>query len=606
LVLVKVSVSTKQPCNAPTMARALAILCLASGAAAFKAFLPRTTGSAVTLNSSSTGALSKDIADLEDTVHQLLREEATPSLSKFADDLNKIIEDDMKAAVLKVKASLQTELDGHYAGGYDTCDSSLATSTSVSAKSGLFTTAASQHSSCRKDESDAETAYSTCAKEEEGLKSAKEAACKVVSDLNSVSNGNCAKQSGETYVTYTARLMKFYEDENTKGIAAEKKCKDATEVYEAKSKSCSDLKSTWTAKKAGCDKQQDTMDAAACTILATSQDVCKTYSDCYTSATSSYNNDKKSVESQEVAIKNEWKALLHLQCLLNVFSKSDSEKATAMATCNNMNYDSQATSTLKLTYPSPVPRTAKTCSEAADEVVAGRDSYKAKYYNLPSNAPAKTCEAECCANCADFTCPSGYFLKDNAGSIWSELRDECCEPTFLPGSKLVTTKTWNDKLKGWVSGYTGTGTWHLCYRKSTRSGDDTWRRLCKSRSRLLSILKNSEGKVIGAFNSGTYGSEGYKNQEAFLFSLTTGYKHERYQHTQYSTYGHANHHGITHGGGHDLYIHPEERRATSSYCNLGYTYRCRVGSYGSSTCRNDFCGKYNGFEIEELETYYYR
>ena len=38
--------------------------------------------------------------------------------------------------------------------------------------------------------------------------------------------------------------------------------------------------------------------------------------------------------------------------------------------------------------------------------------------------------------------------------------------------------------------------------------------------------------------------------------------------------------------------------------NIGHTYSCRVGSYGSNTCRTDFTGDYN-FMVEEMETYYH-
>ncbi|CAE7454420.1 grpE [Symbiodinium pilosum] len=213
------------------MCRTIILLVLAAGAEAVKALKGTRLASNVALNRTFDSPVPKDVSDLETTVHELLQQDATPSLANFAKQLEKIIEDEMMAAVKKVKASLQTELDGHYASGYDKCDTSMQGSTEVSTKSSTFSSAASQHSTCRKEEGEAETAKSTCDKEEADLLSEKEKLCKVVSDYNAINNGNCAKQSGETYVTYTRRLKEFYEAEEKKGIAAEEACKKATASY---------------------------------------------------------------------------------------------------------------------------------------------------------------------------------------------------------------------------------------------------------------------------------------------------------------------------------------------------------------------------------------
>jgi len=42
---------------------------------------------------------------------------------------------------------------------------------------------------------------------------------------------------------------------------------------------------------------------------------------------------------------------------------------------------------------------------------------------------------------------------------------------------------------------------------------------------------------------------------------------------------------------------------TTGYCNLGHDYACQVGSYGSSSCQNDFCGSYSSWTIQELEVW---
>ena len=60
--------------------------------------------------------------------------------------------------------------------------------------------------------------------------------------------------------------------------------------------------------------------------------------------------------------------------------------------------------------------------------------------------------------------------------------------------------------------------------------------------------------------------------------------------------------GPTFGSGHDLLI---ENNMNSGLCQLGNTYNCRIGNYQSDECQNDFCGSFNGWDITNLETYYF-
>ena len=49
------------------------------------------------------------------------------------------------------------------------------------------------------------------------------------------------------------------------------------------------------------------------------------------------------------------------------------------------------------------------------------------------------------------------------------------------------------------------------------------------------------------------------------------------------------------GGGHDFCILESNNVGTNldiydRYCSVGYTYKCRVGSYQDAACNIDFCG----------------
>ncbi len=92
------------------------------------------------------------------------------------------------------------------------------------------------------------------------------------------------------------------------------------------------------------------------------------------------------------------------------------------------------------------------------------------------------------------------------------------------------------------------------------------------------------------------------NSSSFLFSLTDNYQvqHCTGQHGCGTPQYNVNHYGPTFGGGHDWHV---AGGMNGGYCNLGHDYACQVGSYGSSTCRNDFCGNYESWTINDIEVW---
>ncbi|RMG89336.1 MAG: hypothetical protein D6706_21530, partial [Chloroflexi bacterium] len=90
---------------------------------------------------------------------------------------------------------------------------------------------------------------------------------------------------------------------------------------------------------------------------------------------------------------------------------------------------------------------------------------------------------------------------------------------------------------------------------------------------------------------------------AFLFNLTEGNRFSLLSggNQGIATY-HSSSYGPTFGGGHDVYFNSNMNSSSTGHSNLGYTYDCVIGSYGSSTCREALTGEYN-FMIDEIEVY---
>jgi hypothetical protein len=163
-----------------------------------------------------------------------------------------------------------------------------------------------------------------------------------------------------------------------------------------------------------------------------------------------------------------------------------------------------------------------------------------------------------------------------------------------------------DQIDEWAGLPAGTP-WTLCFKATrdalswfSKSAAATFHTRCDGRGRSFFVAKSATGEVFGGYTSLPWGAScGYKSDpSAFLFSLTNGFKHgQTGSNTQYALYD-CSTYGPTFGGGHDFTTNLKD----SAYTNLGYTYVCRVGTYGSADCRNDFAGAYQP-ALVELEVY---
>jgi hypothetical protein len=187
-------------------------------------------------------------------------------------------------------------------------------------------------------------------------------------------------------------------------------------------------------------------------------------------------------------------------------------------------------------------------------------------------------------------CASGY-IGDGTST---------CDVEHFIGSALLSASN-QTQINSWV-GSSGQS-WTLCYQKSVH-GDSasTFHTNCDSYSNTISVAELDSGVLIGGYAGTSWSNSGYQNETSnFLYSLTRGYQIMVGTGVSGSTsHAQVGGDGPTFGGGHDWYVNST---MTEGYCSLGYTYACQSGSFGSTTCRNDFCGNYSSWIITELEVW---
>ena len=156
----------------------------------------------------------------------------------------------------------------------------------------------------------------------------------------------------------------------------------------------------------------------------------------------------------------------------------------------------------------------------------------------------------------------------------------------------------------------GGTTWYLCFKGTRDSNGGFYQQgeaqgfhaKCDNRGSTFFVAESTLGRLFGGYTSHPWNSSCgyYFDASAFLFSLTNNFKHEQSGTGPYGFHSvfDCGNYGPTFGGGHDFYIN----LATTTYNNLGYTYACRVGTFGSTECRNDFSGTYQPVLVE-VEVY---
>ena len=178
-----------------------------------------------------------------------------------------------------------------------------------------------------------------------------------------------------------------------------------------------------------------------------------------------------------------------------------------------------------------------------------------------------------------------------------EVYDDPSAGIFSGGTLLSSSEM--DEINAWVGD--PDANWTLCFQGSSDGfTPSAFHAGCDSYASSITVIQ-ANGKKFGGYSSVPSSGSGYVSaptSAAFLFSLTNSFKHANIS-TTHSYYRTPNY-GPTWGGGHDLHV--LQGGGGAPYCNTGYSFACRVGSYGSATCRNDLCGAYN-FTASEVEVY---
>lgn len=353
----------------------------------------RGTGSAQTPVKVVKESATLSARGLEDSLMELLANGNTPGLKAFVDQIGSLIGTQMKPKVVANRDVTQAQLN-KASDAFAKCSAFSSAADVVNARS-QFAQLAGAHTSCRAQQAEAANKVDDCKKDLDTSRALQTATCTAFTDMEKLKvtdPSSCPASANENYGQMATRLGKYFTAQAQAYQDRKKACDDATAAAMRQANTCRDLQGGLDSKKATCDQAQETMDSASCSIVTATKAACSQGDNCYSDATTAFNNAVSSAKKVEAGLKTEWEAILRLECLIGVFAVDDDSRAGAISDCKNRDYSSRVAE-MSLKYPSPPA--GPSCSLPAD--AAGSDAYaKAQYNSLPAKAPAKSCVASCC------------------------------------------------------------------------------------------------------------------------------------------------------------------------------------------------------------------
>jgi hypothetical protein len=385
--------------------------------------------------------------------------------------------------------------------------------------------------------------------------------------------------------------------------------------------------------KKDCDAKQAQFESDFCQWKTVVHEKCANFETRYNDSVKAFQVVVDAKTKRVEGWKAEYVGFKKILCYCNVWigNKNNGKyKAGSFNHCNTI----KVNTTLLDIEPPKVPKKAM-CSADRAATYPGDADFKSKEYSKFLDRAAKATTTCSSATCSSYSCQTaGWILKSGAKDKKYPTEADCCEATCLAYS--CKTSGWirkegvekttdpNEKacceaeIKPLVAdlGYSsGTSfvkslakwgvpqgrNWVTCY-DSVANGNSTstFHSKCDGASRTVWVAKLSTSRTIGGYADHSWSGSGYKSSSSsFLYSLTYNHKYPIYRYHQYGTYANPGY-GITHGGGHDFHVNMQ---SMTGYCNLGHTYRCRTGSYGTSQCRHDLCGSYSGWKMLKVQVF---
>jgi hypothetical protein len=320
----------------------------------------------------------------------------------FLEQVRALITEQLKPNILQAHSQAQTVLNSVGTALAQCTANYQAANAQITSVGTQITTYSTSHRECRETQNTGHGQVTTCTTQVESAQNLMDGSCNQLG-VEYCPNGDCCHplvsepSTPQGIKAWLLRNQQAFADALESYEATYGTCTESTESYDTIVKECETSTSTYTTKQTECNEIQDQLEHTACIHSQLLVEQCTVYTGCLNGVLGTYEVQRVQIEQQEVYRKEEWEAVVNLECYMNVFDGQCNEDQAAIAECETQSTD---TSELDLDYPE-VPEVPSTCNEPSG-APCGAMFTAAHYSGLPVGAQAKACTP----------CPDGVLNAD--------------------------------------------------------------------------------------------------------------------------------------------------------------------------------------------------
>ncbi|CAE7226361.1 unnamed protein product [Symbiodinium natans] len=245
------------------------------------------------------------------------------------------------------------------------------------------------HKACRKQESALQDRLSACRTALQSSRLVDASTCESARLLDRIPEASvCSALNGESAEAYHQRMLDVFRD-RLKNIRIRRLlCQNTTGALHLQESACDTQAREVEEQRTSCNLMQRQLDASACDLSMSMNTTCSKYQACRSQATLSYDLVRNTVKARESNLHDEWKALKHIECILEAMVGSNI--MSAAQECGRAIYSVAHLMVVYITMPP-----CQACEDLAE--VPGTADYNATVFaDIPANAPVTECAASCC------------------------------------------------------------------------------------------------------------------------------------------------------------------------------------------------------------------
>jgi len=207
------------------------------------------------------------------------------------------------------------------------------------------------HLACRKQENRRWKLDTACARTLKTKASLVKSECKAEGLLRRSPHAeadNChSTKTNEPYEMWVERNMRWFAQKDDQYSRQRQRCIGAKSSQVREKLRCGKVRSTFRKKREECSARQINLEGSTCSLVKKLTNACDAYGTCFASAKKHMAQQVKISKKEEKDRKAEWRALMRINCLLELFKSEDAD-ASVIEKCKAKTH---STEHLDLKYP---------------------------------------------------------------------------------------------------------------------------------------------------------------------------------------------------------------------------------------------------------------